>query len=112
MSAPAPVRQRKNESEQSKVPVQPQKRPLSDVEEQSPEFAMSHGGGVRTEAMNRAMLAMTDGLASASWLLGTWTGSGKGAFPNMGGEEFYYSEEATFVPGEFERGIHRNCNQG
>ena len=49
--------------------------------------------------MNRAMLAMTDGLSSASWLIGTWTGSGKGAFPNMGGEEFYYSEEATFVPG-------------
>jgi hypothetical protein len=70
------------------------------MEEQNSEFSVgATAAGPRADAMSRAMLAMTDGLSSASWLIGTWTGSGKGAFPNMGGEEFYYSEEATFVPG-------------
>jgi hypothetical protein len=91
------VRQRRTENDSAKSAGQPLKRAHKEVDDQNPEFGA--GGGPRPDAMNRAMLAMTDGLSSASWLIGTWTGSGKGSFPNMGGEEFYYSEEATFVPG-------------
>ena len=95
------VRQRRSESDPSKPPGQPLKRNHNEMEEQNSEFGVGQAtaAGPRADAMSRAMLAMTDGLSSASWLIGTWTGSGKGAFPNMGGEEFYYSEEATFVPG-------------
>ena len=93
------ARQRRTESDAGKSAGPPLKRAHNDIVEQGSDASGQAGAAPRADAMSRAMLAMQDGLSSASWLIGTWTGSGKGAFPNMGGEEFYYSEEATFVPG-------------
>lgn len=104
------VRQRRTETDPAKAPGQSLKRAHKDLDDQNPDFGVGQAGaGPRSDAMSRAMLAMTDGLSSASWLIGTWTGSGKGAFPNMGGEEFYYSEEATFVPGSCIVDFHHIC---
>ena len=36
--------------------------------------------------------------AKVSWIIGTWTGTGKGIFPCIGDNEFSYSEQSTFYP--------------
>mmetsp|Transcript_21434 Transcript_21434/g.70999 ORF Transcript_21434/g.70999 Transcript_21434/m.70999 type:complete len:390 (-) Transcript_21434:64-1233(-) len=43
------------------------------------------------------MQQMMDGVQQVSWLIGSWSGTGKASFPTMP-EEIQYYEEATFTP--------------
>ncbi len=49
-------------------------------------------------AAEESEMSFAQGLSTARWLLGTWTGSGTCCFPENGGEQISYSEEATFAP--------------
>jgi hypothetical protein len=49
-------------------------------------------------ATQESEMSFAQGLSTARWLLGTWTGNGTCYFPSNGGERISYSEEASFAP--------------